>query len=234
MKNIFKLLTVAAASVLAFAACETYELPETEHTNVAWLDGKYICFGIDDTVAPPDTTVFEVEITNTADNDADAVWVTMTDYSLAHSWQAIYDAVLVYYGGNTAAANYYANAYVNYCYFLAAYRFKVHCDESALSFSETNAPGTEPETCYNSFMEQGYYSAAGYWEAYNDYKITVSNGVLTKKVPTATGYTTDSIAFDLAVADAADAPLFSYKVTGIRKTGWADDVAEYAAWVNRQ
>ena len=230
MKKIFKLLIVAAAALFAFAACETYKLPETEYTKIAWLDGRYICFGIDDSVAPPDTTVLEVEITNTSSNAADSAWVTIMDYSIAQSTATVtrmYPAYAAY------VPAYWAT--YGYVYFPAAYRFKIACNASDKSFAVDSSVGENPEFVYNETLGQAYYSAGSYFEVYETYDVAVANGALEAGVASATGYKTDAIGFDLDIKDpATSASILKCKVSGIKKTGWAGDVAEYAGWVGRQ
>ena len=230
MKNIFKLMIVAAVAVFAFAACETYQLPETEHTNIAWLDGRYVCFAIDDTVAPPDTTVLEVEITNTSANDADSAWVSIIDYSIAHSATT----VTRMYAAYAAYVPAYWAAY-GYVYFPAAYRFKVACNASDKSFAIAKSEAVNPEKIWNETLQQAYYSAGSYFEVYETYDAVVSNGLIQKDQPSPTGYKADAISFDVTITEqTTNAVCLKGKVTGIRKTGWAGDVEEYAAWVNRQ
>ena len=230
MKNIFKLLIVAASALFAFAACETYKLPETEHTSIAWLDGRYICFGIDDSVAPPDTTVLEIEITNTSSNAADSAWVTIMDYSVANSLATVQRM----YAGYAGYVPVYWNAY-GYVYFPAAYRFKIACNGSDKSFSVDSSEGENPEFVYNETLGQSYYSAGSYFEVYETYDVAVTNGLVQPDVPSATGYKTDAISFDINITEqTTNAVCLKGKVTGIRKTGWAGDVEDYAGWVNRQ
>ena len=78
MKNIFKVLTIAIFATFVLASCETYKLPDTEYTGVSWLDGKYVCFATSDA----GKAVFELEITNTTNNDPDKAWVTVTSLDL--------------------------------------------------------------------------------------------------------------------------------------------------------
>ena len=236
MKNIIKLFSVALFATFVFASCETYKLPETEYTNVSWLDGKYICFATSD----DGKIVVEVEITNTTNDDLDKAWVTVTSYDLNDSWESIYYGALSA-GLSEAAADYYANGYVGYCYFMAAYRFPVTCDASSKTFSCSNVTGNEPYTCYNSVLfgdgasPQSYYTGSGQFDGFREFTISLSNGKITNGVPTASGKTTDGISFDLEIKDNIYADYVrSYKVEGIRKTGWAEDAQEYTDCFNEQ
>ena len=226
-------MIVAAVASMAFVACETYKVGEPERTNVSWLDGKYICFGIDDSATPADTTLFELEITNTANNEADAAWITFRDLNYEHTWYGIYNCY-IHNGASAAYANAYANGYYNAGYFWPAYRVKVACDASAKSFSVTNATATEPYTAYNSALEQAYYTISGYFDMEPcSWTVSITDGKIIPDTPTASGYKTDGISFTLYTKDEANTEQ-NYKVKGIRKTGWAEDMAEYVAWFDRQ
>lgn len=229
MKQLFKYLALSAAAIFAFAACETYKPDPIEYTNVSWLDGRYICFATN----AEDKTVFEVEITNTTDNAADAAWMNIIDYSFEHGWNAIYDACLIA-GLSEAAADYYADYYLPRLALMQNYAFKMSCDAASKSFSCTNAAGFEREMCWNEYLSQAYYTAAGYFEGYKDYVITVANGKITPGVATASGKTTDGISFDITIVDKYNNTTTNYAVSGIRKTGWAEDAAEYAEWIDNQ
>ncbi|MCQ2148032.1 MAG: hypothetical protein MJZ16_11015 [Bacteroidales bacterium] len=78
MKKIFSILAVAMISALSFTSCETYSVEEPEMTAVSDLDGEWICFATnqDD---PSDKTLLCVQITNTTNNEADKIWMTITD-----------------------------------------------------------------------------------------------------------------------------------------------------------
>ena len=226
-------MIVAAVASMALVACETYKVGEPERTNVSWLDGKYVCFGIDDSKTPIDTTLFELEITNTAGDAADAAWVTIRDYSFEHCWDNIYNT-MTHMGAPDATAIAYANAYYGYEYFWPAIRVKVGCDAASKSFSVTNAEGTEPYTAYNAILEQSYYTFSGYMDYVPcTWTVSITDGKIIADAPTASGYKTDGISFTLYTKDEAGTEL-NYKVSGIRKTGWAEDMAEYAAWYGRQ
>ena len=234
MKKIFSIIAIAVFAVLALASCETYKIPETGHTNVAWLDGKYLAMA-----TGTDEALFELEITNTTDDAADAAWITITDYNLDHAWDGIYYGVESA-GGSAAASAYYANAYVGYFYFWPAYRFKVSCDAATKTFSCSNVIGNEPMTCYNSVLggdgsgPQGYYTGSGYFDGYREFTISVSNGKLTENVKTAAGNLTDGISFDITITDNINDYTVSYSVDGIRKTGWAEDAEPYTNWLYAQ
>ena len=236
MKNIVKLFTVAVFAIFVLASCETYKLPETEYTNVSWLDGKYICKA----TSAAGQCVFEIEITNTTNNDLDKAWVTVTSYDLYDSWDSINYGVLSA-GYPAAYGPYYADNYVGYCYFWAAYRFPVACDSASKTFSCSNVEGSEPYTCYNSLLggdgsgPQGYYTGSGYFDGYREFTISLSDGKITPGVATASGKTTDGISFKLNIQDNINEEYAkSYTVEGIRKTGWAEDMKEYIDIFNAQ
>lgn len=233
MKNIFKVLTIAIFATFVLASCETYKLPDTEYTGVSWLDGKYVCFATSDA----GKAVFELEITNTTNNDPDKAWVTVTSLDLNECWESLYYGALSvgYPDANAQAA---ANNYAALCYYMAAYRFPVTCDGANMTFSCSNVRGEEPYTCYNSVWQYGaygispspqaYYSGSGYFDGYREFTVSVSNGKVTPNVPTASGKTTDGISFDLSVKDNINTEFVkNYKIEGIRKTGWGEDYQEY-------
>lgn len=231
MKNIVKLFTCALFATFVLASCETYKLPETEYTNVSWLDGKYVCFATD---ADGAKCVFFIEITNTADNALDKAWVTITNLDVMESWYSLYYGVLSA-GGSQAAAEYYANNRAGYLLSMAAYRFPVSCDASSKTFSCSNVAGEEPYTCYNPVLQgsgagpQGYYTGSGYFDGFREFTISLSNGAITSGVPTASGKTTDGISFSVTIQDNINEEFSrSYTVEGIRQTGWAEDTAEYS------
>ena len=237
MKNIFKVLTIALFAVFVLASCETYKIPETEYTNVSWLDGKYICFATD---AAGNKSVCELEITNTTNNDADKAWMTITSYDILESYYSIYYGAATGWPGANMAAG-YANAYVNYLYFMAAFRFPITLDPAAKSFSCSAVKGEEPYTCYNSVLggdgtgPQGYYTGSGQFDGYREFTVTLTNGAVKNGIPTASGKTTDGISFEVNIKDNNIEDFErSWKIEGIRKTGWAEDMQEYIDCFNAQ
>ncbi|MBR5034174.1 MAG: hypothetical protein IKX71_02605 [Bacteroidales bacterium] len=247
MRNIFKVFTIALFATFVLASCETYKIPETEYTNVSWLDGKYICFATNSA----EKVLYELEITNTTDDAENAAWITITDYNPMHAYAGIYYAVLPLAGD--AAAQYYATNYFTEQLMMPAYRFKVTCDAATKTFSCSDATAIEPKTCYNSMIgaigidgvelygvpvyyaagtgPQGYYTPSGNFGTYREYAVSISNGSIKSDVPTASGYKTDGISFDITIKDNVfDLPDQVYSVSGIRKTGWAEDVEEYVSF----
>lgn len=151
--------------------CETYDVDDPDMTAVADLDGQWICFAYESSAPNTPVTVFDILVTNTTDNAADAMWMTIADCDYSASGTP---------------------------YYLDALRFKLTCDNDALTFSCTSTEAEQPRTCHNIYRGQGYYTA-GYVGAVvsQGYTVTVTGGKVTKNgVDTKTGYKADAIEFD--------------------------------------
>ncbi len=96
-------------------------------TAVSKVDGEYVCFAYENGAATP-STIFHVEITNTTNNEADRIWMTITDIDPSKG------------------------------YYLDAVRADLAYDASANSFKCTEKSVTQPRTCYNPWYEQHYYT----------------------------------------------------------------------------
>lgn len=207
MKKIFSILAVAMISALSFTSCETYSVEEPEMTAVSDLDGEWICFATnqDD---PSDKTLLNVQITNTTNNDADKIWVTITDLN---PFQDIDPG--------------------DYFYYLDAIRFKASCSNSDLKLSANNAPVEVPRTCRNPYLEQSYFSMQRYYGATT---ATASiEGSVTKNVDSPSGYKYDTISFTYTRTE-LDGTVIKYDVKGSKNTGWAEDMKEYADFAEEQ
>ena len=188
------------AAALSFAACETYEVKEPEYTPVKEFDGRWICFGNNPQTGDHEV-LYLVEITNTTNNDNDKCNVTLIDCSPAVSY-----------------------------YFLDALRFKASCDTPSLSFSADDVDAYQPRTCYNMWLDQGYYTLGGDKTGYvpgDGYKVTITDGKIVKNsVETAAGTKVDAIEFKLKRTD-PDGTVYEYAVSGQKVTGWAEDIPQY-------
>lgn len=87
---------------------KTYDVDDPDMTAVADLDGQWICFAYESSAPDTPVTVFDILVTNTTDNAADAMWMTIADCDYSAS-------------GNPR--------------YLDALQFKLSCDNSALTFS---------------------------------------------------------------------------------------------------
>lgn len=221
MKKISILLSIAAAA-LAIASCETYKVAEPDMTQVSWLDGHYVAFAYDPADTSTPVSVFDINITNTTEDAADRAWVTIADLDFTqHSAFQFYASQSL----QTAAYDYGR-------YYLYAIRFDVACSKTDQTFSISGASGVEPTTCYNPFLEQGYYTEGRFVDEYDKQTVSVTGGkVVTDGVTTKTGYKTDSIEFTISLTDDTGATA-TYFVKGIKNTGWAEDMEDYAAWVD--
>ena len=163
MNKILKMLFAGALVAMGCASCETYDVDDPDMTAVADLDGQWICFAYESSAPDTPVTVFDILVTNTTDNAADAMWMTIADCDYSAS-------------GNPR--------------YLDALQFKLSCDNSAQTFSCTSAEAVQPRTCHNIYLGQGYYTA-GYAGAVasQGYTVTVTGGKVTKNgVDTKTGY----------------------------------------------
>lgn len=207
MKKILKMWMVGLLA-LGFSACETYEVDDPEMTAVADFDGQWICFAYEAADLSNPVTVFDILVTNTTNNDADAIWMTITDCDYRVS-------------GNF--------------YYLDALQFKLSCNTGDLTFSCSSVDASQPRTCHNIYLGQGYYSAgssvANLLPA-DGYKVTVSNGKVTKNgVDTKTGYKADAIEFNYSRTN-PDGSTKSYVVKGMKNTGWEEDMADYTDFID--
>ena len=207
MKNITKAI-LGLAAALSFAACETYEVKEPEYTPVKEFDGRWVCFGNNPETGDHEV-LYIVEITNTTGNDADKCNVTLIDC-------------------NPEPGGYY---------YLDALRFKMSCDTPSLSFKADEVDAYAPRTCFNMWLDQGYYTLGGdKVGAYpNDgYKITITDGKVVKEsVETAAGTKIDAIEFTLKRTD-PDGFVYDYAVSGQKLTGWAEDIPQYIQFCDEQ
>ncbi len=241
MNKIFYYLGIGALAACSLASCETYKVDEPGKTAVAWLDGRFVCAAsltpdFSDTVS-----VFDIKITNTTENDSDKAWMFITDYSVENSYKSLLRKGL----SDAAAKNYSYNRYaalggVVFC--PAAYQFCFSCDEASKTFSVSGVQATEPDyvlnETFNYYVGQTYhyYSSASYVEVYNDFTVDLTDGQLVVDgVDTPTGYKSDSISFTVTITNDDDASdVQKYYVSGMRYTGWGDDVKNYQNWILAQ
>ncbi|MGN0189976.1 MAG: lipid-binding protein [Candidatus Cryptobacteroides sp.] len=206
MKNIVKLL-ICVAGILSLVSCETYKVKDPDMTAVSDFDGRWVCFAYDKSDLDNPAGLYVIEITNTTFNDADKFWMTVTDCDPVYGrW-----------------------------YYLDALRFKTECDGNSLTFNASEAEAEQPRTCYNIYLEQSYYTygTAGI-SPVSGYKVTVSNGKVTKDgVDTATGYKADAIEFDYKRTDPSGT-VTEYHFSGMKNTGWSDDMVEFNEYLDQQ
>lgn len=200
-----KLIILAAfvAALAAFSSCETYKVGEPAMSAVAAIDGKYVTFGYEGDAI---STVFGVQITNTTDDEANRAWMTITDMdcfkAYRYSWQALF-----------------------------AVRFEIKVDPTANTFSASSVTASEPRTAWNPYIEglygsYGSYYTAGYRGGAKNHTVTVNGRVVPNGATTATGYKADSIEFTYTITH-ENGESETYQVSGIKKTGWAEDTQAY-------
>lgn len=206
MKNIFRIAAAAVFAVLCVSCDvtgETYKVQAPEYTAIKGIDGQYVCFAYDANDLEEPVTVFHVEITNTTNNDADVAVVTITDC---------------------------APVYQSY-YYLDAVRFKVSCNPAEGTVSATDVDATEPSTCFNVWLGQGYYTYAGKYNDYAAYKVAVTGKIGKQDVTFTTGYKGDSINFTYS-RTYSDGLVENYVVKGVRNSGWEEEMSEYSEWMD--
>lgn len=212
MKKILKMM-FAVALALGFGACETYKVDDPEMTAVADFDGQWICFAYDANDLSNPVTVFDILVTNTTNNDSDAMWMTLADCKVEYytlNEESKYEAI-----------------------YLDALRFKLSCNTGDLTFSCTDAEAWQPNSCSNIYMGQGYYTA-GYrkYVALDGYKVTVSEGKVVKNgIDTKTGYKADAIEFRYTRTN-PDNTTKEYVVKGMKNTGWEEDMEDYTSFID--
>lgn len=219
MKNILKALIMLVVSC-GLASCETYDLPNTETTAVAPLDGHWICFAYDynEYTTNPATAqpkqLYEIWSSNTTNNDRDIMW---------------------FHIGNPLTTSYPYQQVVS---------IKVNCDPRARTFSVTNgSSATAPPTVNTRFYRTAnanYFGSPTPAASRSTTGLTVNitdgevilNGVETTSSTATKKYFTDKIQFILEVTGTPVSPDISsynykYVVIGNRSTGWVEDyVAE--------
>ena len=202
MKKLIILATFVAA-LAALSSCETYKVGDPAMSAVAAIDGKYVTFGYEGSDI---STVFGVQITNTTNDESDRAWMTITDLdcykAYRYSWQALFSV-----------------------------RFEIKVDPAAGTFSASSVTASEPRTAWNPYIEglygsYGSYYTAGYRRGAQNFTVTVNGRVVTDGANTASGYKADSIEFSYTITDESGAS-DTYQVSGIKKTGWAEDTQEY-------
>lgn len=205
MKKFINIFAVAAV-VFGLSACETYKVGDPDMTAVYKVDGRYIAFAMD-AANPTDTlSVFDIAITNTTNNDADKAWITIGDYS----------------------------RHLGY-YYVDAVRFSINCNNETGTIKASSVTGSWPNTTTNAYLGQGYYSRQYYMNRYYgqdySYTLTLDGKVTVDGVNTATGYKADKIEFTYS-RTGTDGFTQDYIVKGMKVTGWAEDTAEYDAWID--
>ena len=158
MNKIIKSLALMSAAVFSVISCETYKVDEPGMTAISKIDGKYVSFAYENGSSQA-STVFAILITNTAYNDSDKAWVTITDV-------------------NPAATP------LNNPNYLDAVRFKVDVNLKEQTFTCSGITATEPRTAWNPYLEgggsgQGGYNTAATKLGYKEYTISCSGKIIT-------------------------------------------------------
>lgn len=212
MKNIVKILSVATA-VFALASCETYKVAEPDMTAVCKADGQYVCFAYASETSTEPVALLYTVITNTTSNESNRVWITVVDYD--------------------RSCNYFTSigkASKNGLVYPSAARFPASYDASTNSFSATNIAAEWPATAYSPYQEQYYYTLERQYNPCN-YTVSCSGKVVVDGVNTKTGYKTDGIYFTYT-RNNGDGTTDTYYVSGMKNTGWGEDTADYAEYID--
>ena len=207
MKKIITLFAVAALLCGLFS-CETYKVDEPDMTAVHQIDGKYVGFALNPSDATDTLSVYAVMITNTTDDESDRAWVTLIDMNTAgRHWQRLF-----------------------------AVQIPVSVDIKAQTFKADNVAAEEPNKAWNPYIEglygsYGAYTTYGAWRGKHSVSATINGKVVTDGVHTATGYKADSLEFDFNLVKDNGQETFHF--VGMKKTGWADDMASYMSFCDR-
>ena len=157
MNNILKTIVIASMTAVTLTSCETYKVGDPDMTAISNIDGKYAACAYENNESEA-STVLGVVITNTAYNESDKAWITITDL-------------------NPMATPLKSTK------FLDAVRFKVDVDIDAQTFSCTEVSATEPITTWNPYLEGGgsgqggYYTAAYKLNKYSTYTISCTGRI---------------------------------------------------------
>ena len=206
MKNIIKFL-ICIVGFAGLVSCETYKVEDPEQTAVGDFDGRWICFAYDKADQTNPVGLYIVEIFNTTFNDSDKFWMSVADC----------DPVA---GGH---------------YFLDALKFKTSCDVNSLTFNASDVEASQPRTCYNIYLEQGYFTL-GYRNMVpaTGYKVSLRDGKVTKNgIDTDSGYKADAIEFSYKRTN-PDNTTVEYVFKGMKNTGWAEDMGAYYDFIDAQ
>ena len=146
-------------TAVTLTSCETYKVGDPDMTAISNIDGKYAAFAYENNESEA-STVLGVVITNTAYNESDKAWITITDL-------------------NPMATPLKSTRYLD------AVRFKVDVDIDAQTFSCTEVSATEPITTWNPYLEGGgsgqggFYTAAYKLNKYSTYTISCTGRIVT-------------------------------------------------------
>ena len=78
MNNILKTIVIASITAVTLTSCETYKVGDPDMTAISNIDGKYAAFAYENNESEA-STVLGVVITNTAYNESDKAWITITE-----------------------------------------------------------------------------------------------------------------------------------------------------------
>lgn len=207
MNNILKTIVIASMTAVTLTSCETYKVGDPDMTAISNIDGKYAAFAYENNESEA-STVLGVVITNTAYNESDKAWITITDLNPMAT--------------PLKSANY-----------LDAVRFKVDVDIDAQTFSCTEVSATEPITTWNPYREGGgsgeggFYTAAYKLNKYSTYTISCTGRIVTGGTAGTNNNRIDTIEIDSYSRTYPDGTVKKYVVKGQKYTGWADEMKEY-------
>ena len=208
MNKIIKSLALMSAAVFSVISCETYKVDEPGMTAISKIDGKYVSFAYENGSSQA-STVFAILITNTAYNDSDKAWVTITDV-------------------NPAATP------LNNPNYLDAVRFKVDVNLKEQTFTCSGITATEPRTAWNPYLGQGGYNTAATKLGYKEYTISCSGKIITGGTTGTNNNKIDTIEIDSYSRAYPDGTVKKYVVKGMKYTGWDDEMKEYNDFVNEK
>lgn len=183
-------------------SCETYKVTDPEMTAVADFDGSWLCFGVNE---DNDSTVFVVKITNTTSNEGDRMWMNISDLSKNLAYQFI-DGIV----------------------------FEVNCNVNDLTFNCDNSATTSPTRTWNPWYDQNYYTLQWYITRVDHSpvgKASIKDGKIYKEaIETRGNYKADAIEFTFIREDDGE-EVETWHVTGMKNTGFYEDIKEYSDYV---
>lgn len=211
MKKYILLALTAFCVFAGIISCETYKVEEPDMSAVSDFDGKWICFGVNEA---GDTAVYFIEITNDTYDSADKLWFTVVNndpYVMGDKY-------------GLPAYNYY---------YLDGFRFKVDCNKSDLTFQCDSSETTAPYLVNNEYLGQTYYTVGYAFYGKNAVlgKALVTDGKIVKNaIATGGDQKASSISFVLTRVDDG-APKEVITMSGMKITGWAEDIKEYTTFM---
>lgn len=223
MKNRIKLILAVVALSGALVSCETYDIePDNKVSNVAPLDGRWICYAYDYTAynANPATAtrleLVEIYSSGTSDNAADKLWLHI-GYMLRRLAINI-ETLSIKVDCNTQSKTFgISNATTQLApnYFATPYFATTHTNT-------TTVGGVTYRLNLHRYAGAPQSVATISMDGLN---VSITEGVVTVDgFDTPTGYKSDHIKFVLELSgNPNSADNYKYVIEGHRHTGWADD-----------